>query len=131
MKEIRKTRIIQRSIKIVAGNQFVGNEFKAATSRPECVLKFVELNAWFGAGLKTYDLSKFDRDGDKLALIQQSIDPVTGIPGVVADESLVISGEEFWTILSPGEQLQLKTSGMVEAGNATIYYAEVPLEDVI
>lgn len=117
-------KLIERTVVKTAGTQFAGTEFSVTPLTQGAVLKLRELNLQMGTESKTFRVEKRDAQGNKIALIQQSVDG-TGAPAPSTAESVVITGGEFEVLLTPGEQIQIVTTGATAGMRATAYYEEV------
>ena len=121
---VEQSKLLPFEVRIPAGSQFLGNEFKVTPPRRGTVLRLKEIDLQLGSGSKSYRITKHAPDGAQLALIQQSIDPTTGAPAVTSAESVVITGPEFETLLTPGQQIPVTTGSATDDMIATLYYEE-------
>ena len=116
--------LITREVTIQAGQQFLGTEFSVAPFKPGNVLRLLEVNRRMGNESKTWEIRKTSPGGGVLT-IQQSVDPSTGLPAASTDTDVLANGEQFATILEPGEQIQIVTTGATDAMRAKLYLEEV------
>lgn len=119
-------KLFQVGADITAGQQFLGTEFRAQSPSRKA-LKLQELNLAMGVESKTWRIIKRDRTGAQTALIAQSVNS-SGVPAATTDESVIVNGAEFETLLLPGEQIQIITSGASSAMRARLYFVESDFE---
>lgn len=115
---------------VAAGSQFVGTEFAVSPSRRGVVLWLYEVDIQMGSESKTWTLQKVLKNGS-IVVLQQSRDLVSGAPGATTDSSVIISGPDILTLLEPGEQIQLVTSGATSTMVCKLYLVEGTIEELV
>lgn len=123
-------RPLSQEVVKTAGNNFAGTEF-SIPGRRQSLRKLLEVNLVMGNESNSWEIRKTSTKSGALPLVLRQSESAPGVFGPNTQKGVLLSGRDAETMLEPGEEIQVFTSGGTTAMRAKVLLLDLDPADLV